>query len=110
LSSAAAKGGSSMLTEDAKPLGALLLVAAVLFLLWRNSKRARRQSVPTDTMISSMALQQALADPGVDTATPVLGGSRRPLEIESIIDDQPEEVADVLRGWLQLKAPSEVTR
>jgi flagellar M-ring protein FliF len=105
--SAAKSGGSSPLTADAKPLGAFLLAAAVLFLLWRNSKRARRQSVPTDTMISSLALQQALTESASDTAPLALNAPRRALEIENIIDDQPEEVADVLRGWLALKAPSD---
>ncbi len=107
LSSSSSKGGSSALSEDGKPLGAFLLVAAVLFLLWRNSKRARRQAVPTDTMISSLALQQAIAESAGDGPPLAIGSPRRPLEIENIIDDQPEEVADVLRGWLQLKAPSE---
>jgi flagellar M-ring protein FliF len=107
LSSASAKGSSSPLTQDAKPLGAFVLVAAVLFLLWRNSKRARRQAVPTDTMVSSLALQQAIAEAGGDGAPLAIASPRRPLEIENIIDEQPEEVADVLRGWLQLKAPSE---
>lgn len=97
----------SMLTTFMKPGAALLLVLLVLVLLWRASRRARKQALANDALLDSLVLDQltpmlATEPPtGELPAVPYVPAHRRPgPTVQDIVDAQSEEVAAVLRDWL----------
>jgi flagellar M-ring protein FliF len=110
-SAATAKASmTSMIGKFAKPLLALLLVAVVLFLFRRAAKRARSRPAAADGLAGTMALPPMLADEPTDQiyTLPRPAPERLTAGIEGIIDEQPDEVAKVLRDWLQRKNPPQL--
>lgn len=102
---------TSMIGKFEKPLLALLLVGVVLFLLRRAAKRARSQPAANDALVNTMALPPVLGGEPTEQVYAVPARSnpdRLTAGIENIIDDQPDEVAKVLRDWLQRKAPAQL--
>ncbi|HMD45955.1 MAG TPA: flagellar basal-body MS-ring/collar protein FliF [Acidimicrobiales bacterium] len=93
---------ASIMSSALKPAVALLVVLLIVFLLWRASKKSRRQPVSTDEMISTLALQELAPVhddmPTADVRPAVTAGPES--TIHDIIDEQPDEVATVLRDWL----------
>lgn len=102
---------TSMIGKIDKPLLALLLVGVVLFLFRRAAKRARSQPTGSDALLNTLALPAVLGDEATDQVYTLPARSnqdRLTAGIENIIDDQPDEVAKVLRDWLQRKAPAQL--
>ncbi|WP_448059118.1 flagellar basal-body MS-ring/collar protein FliF [Cellulomonas hominis] len=114
----AQKQATAALIQKAVIGGAILLVVIlVLIALGRRSRRSRRESLDIGELplMGSGAEPPALED-GLD-ALPALGGGDEPLpasdsiqvkraEIGALAQDQPGEVADLLRGWLGASAGS----
>jgi flagellar M-ring protein FliF len=103
LTTAAAK--TSILTTAMKPGLAFLLVLVVLFMLWRTSRKARKQSVTVDSAFESLGFDPyglAAGEPITAEFPAIAAASPSQLSnIQDIVDGQPEEVATVLRSWLQ---------
>jgi flagellar M-ring protein FliF len=91
----------------AKTGGLVLLVLLVLLAAWRQSRRrmkAREQA--TSYVVEQLrrneppaAVASPLAAPAIDTGTSDLRLAARD-EIAALVEKQPEEVAQLLRGWL----------
>ena len=91
----------------AKTGGLVLLVLLVLLAAWRQSKRrmkAREQA--TSYVVEQLrrneppaAVASPLAAPALDAGTSELRMAARD-EIAALVEKQPEEVAQLLRGWL----------
>jgi flagellar M-ring protein FliF len=95
--------------------GAMVLVVLVLiFLAWRASRRAKRRKSLSPEELSHLEEMQAaleqrrLADlnsmiPSPANVAPsqeAMARDERQREIEQMVEDQPEEMAALLRGWL----------
>ncbi|MGH9088188.1 MAG: flagellar basal-body MS-ring/collar protein FliF [Acidimicrobiales bacterium] len=102
---AAAAGKSSKMTSMIKDGGAFLVVLVLVLLVWLSSRR-RRKAAPTDGMIdpellpSFSPLEIEPHPTGEIPRTIMPKQDRLGGEIDRFIDDQPEEVASVLRSWL----------
>ena len=92
----------------------VLIIAAVLFLLWRSAKKNR---VPRRTPVlvpAPMAVALDYDQPGDMTAqVPAISGERaevgdRTAEVGKFIDSQPAEVAALLRAWTKEREKSAV--
>src|SRR3954470_24358468 len=91
-----------------------LVVLFLLFLAWRASRRAKKRKALSPAELKHLedmqaALeQQRLAElnaiipsPAIEGPGPdVLARDERQREIEQMVEDQPEEMAALLRGWL----------
>ncbi|HVB06567.1 MAG TPA: flagellar basal-body MS-ring/collar protein FliF [Acidimicrobiales bacterium] len=97
---------ASPLATFAKPGAAFLLLVIALFLLLRASKRARRNAANADPMVDASAFEQYYALPqelptGELPSVRTAGLPARSMtSLQEIVDNQPEEVARVLTGWL----------
>jgi flagellar M-ring protein FliF len=95
--------------------GAMVLVVLILiFLAWRASRRAKKRTKLSDAemkhledMQAALEMQRlaelngiipAAIDAGAAADAEAREGRKR--EIEQMVEDQPEEVAALLRGWL----------
>jgi flagellar M-ring protein FliF len=119
---AAAKSRGQLLGL-ARTVGVLLIVLVALFLAWRSARKASVTRYPMPNALppggtdveSLMAAMAAAARPPVappppteslppPPPTPVapltIGSSEVSDEVGDLIDRQPEEVAQILRGWL----------
>jgi len=81
-----------------------LVIAIVLFLLWRSARKARR-SQPTQMLGPSdlAALTRSLADDPTSqlaAVAPDALSSREAIDANRFIDSQPDDVATMLRSWL----------
>jgi flagellar M-ring protein FliF len=95
---------------------AALLVGALLFLVWRSARK-RRRSATADAMVEAAApagMLPAYAPYEIEEyptgEIPRIASSpnqRVTPEVEQFIDEQPAEVATVLRGWLREGSPAE---
>lgn len=99
---AAAKAQSSAnMLSTAKTAGLLLIALAAVLLMWRSSKKVSRTEVP----LPAHALPQAHIDvvPAreLTAATPAA-------QVEELIDEQPDEVARLLRSWIGGRAVEEI--
>jgi flagellar M-ring protein FliF len=94
---------------------AVLLVAALVLLIWLSSRRRRHRLPPADGLAGATAALQAsqfvpvIEDP-LTAELPTVPRAQLPREkvaqsIEEFIDEQPAEVASVLRSWLQRGSP-----
>lgn len=107
---APASTNKSMIGTYSKPGIALLLVLAVLFLLWRASRKARRQAAARDALMEQMFLDQFATLPLGEETTGELPAITLPVRthlgatIQEIVDSQSDEVAAVLREWLHQSA------
>lgn len=99
-----------------KDAAAVLVVAAMLFFVWRSARK-RRRSAPGDSMAdtalptgmlpaySPMELEEFPT--GEIPRIAMAANQRITPEVEQFIDEQPAEVASVLRGWLREGSPGE---
>ncbi|HEY7948620.1 MAG TPA: flagellar basal-body MS-ring/collar protein FliF [Acidimicrobiales bacterium] len=81
-----------------------LIIAVVLFLLWRSSRKARLNP-PTQVLgpADLAALTRTLADEPTGQLPAVMAeisGSREAGDVNRFIDSQPDDVATMLRSWL----------
>ncbi len=81
-----------------------LIIAVVLFLVWRSAKKARN-APPTQVLGPSdlAALSRSLAEEPTGQLPAVMAeisGSRESGDVNRFIDSQPDDVATMLRGWL----------
>jgi flagellar M-ring protein FliF len=91
----------------AKTGGLVLLVLLVLLAAWRQSKRRMRaREQATSYVVEQLrrneppaAVASPLAAPALDTGHAELRMAARD-EIAALVERQPEEVAQLLRGWL----------
>jgi flagellar M-ring protein FliF len=92
----------------------VLIIAAVLFLLWRSAKKNR---VPRRTPVLVPAPMAVALDYDQSTEAtsqvPALGGDHgevgeRTAEVGKFIDSQPAEVAALLRAWTKERETSSV--
>jgi flagellar M-ring protein FliF len=105
----AAAAGSSASQKQA--MGALikegvvfLIIAVVLFLLWRSAKKARN-APPTQILgpADLAALTRSLSDEPtgqLPAAMAEISNAREAGDVNRFIDSQPDDVATMLRGWL----------
>ncbi len=95
----------SVLTTFLKPGLAALLVLLLLFLLWRSSRKARKQALATQSSFEGSGFDPFAMLPTGDPITaelPIIPAAPSQLStIQDMVDAQPEEVATVLRSWLQ---------
>ncbi len=95
--------------------GAMVLVVLILiFLAWRASRRAKKRTKLSDAELKHLEDMQAalemqrLAELNAAIPSAIEAGNKaedlareeRKREIEQMVDEQPEEVAALLRGWL----------
>jgi flagellar M-ring protein FliF len=96
-----------------KTAGMVLAVLFLLFLAWRASRRAKKRKALTPAELAHLERMQAALEqqrlaelnaviPSPAIEAPVYDESRdeRQREIEQMVEEQPEEVASLLRGWL----------
>jgi len=87
-----------------------LIIAVVLFLLWRSAKKARN-APPTQVLgpADLAALTRSLADEPTGQlpagALAEITNTREAGDVNRFIDSQPDDVATMLRGWLS-EAPT----
>jgi flagellar M-ring protein FliF len=91
-----------------------LVVLILLFLAWRASRRAKKRKALTPAELAHLEQMQAaleqqrLAELNAAIPSPALEAAthedeardERQREIEQMVEDQPEEMAALLRGWL----------
>ena len=87
----------------------VLIIAIVLFLLWRSAKKARN-APPTQVLgpADLAALTRSLADEPtgqLPAAMAEISNTREAGDVNRFIDSQPDDVATMLRGWLS-ESPS----
>jgi flagellar M-ring protein FliF len=96
-----------------KTAGLALIVLVLLFLAWRASRRAKKRKALTPAELAHLeqmqaALEQkrlaelnaAIPSPAIEAAREDESREERQREIEQMVEDQPEEMAALLRGWL----------
>ncbi|MGH9082506.1 MAG: flagellar basal-body MS-ring/collar protein FliF [Acidimicrobiales bacterium] len=103
---AATAGKKSQMASMMKDALAFVVVLALILLVWFSSRR-KRKAVPTDGMLDPDLLPpfspiELEPHPTGEIPRPPLPArsERVGAEIDQFIDDQPEEVASVLRSWL----------
>jgi flagellar M-ring protein FliF len=91
-----------------------LVVLILLFLAWRASRRAKKRKALTPAELAHLEQMQAaleqqrLAELNASIPSPAIEAfnhedearEERQREIEQMVEDQPEEMAALLRGWL----------
>jgi flagellar M-ring protein FliF len=105
----AAAAGSSATQKQAmtaliRTAVVFLIIAIVLFLLWRSAKKARN-APPTQVLgpADLAALSRSLADEPtgqLPAAMAEISNTREAGDVNRFIDSQPDDVATMLRGWL----------
>jgi flagellar M-ring protein FliF len=107
-------GAQNALIEKGAIGGAILIGLIVLIIIIAFARRSSRKARRTSLDLGELALNggdDALALEGADVdAIPALPAAPLPLapdpialkraEIGALAEDQPEEIADLLRGWL----------
>ena len=88
----------------------LLVIGLVLFLLWRSARKARTTATvlnPADieALRAARELDQTTVIPAV--AVPEIGAPTEAVTLNQFIDNQPDDVASMLRTWLS-DGPSKV--
>jgi flagellar M-ring protein FliF len=92
----------------------VLVVLILIFLAWRASRRAKKRKALTPAELAHLERMQAaleqqrLAELNAMIPSPVIEAAPmhdqaredRQREIEQMVEDQPEEMASLLRGWL----------
>ena len=96
----------SLLSTFLRPGIALLLILLILFLAWRASRKAKKQAAARDAALERMLLEHGASLPYLEETTGELPAIATPAlprvgsTVQQIVDQQSEEVAAVLRGWL----------
>jgi flagellar M-ring protein FliF len=105
----AAAAGSS--ADKKQAMGALikeavvfLIIAVVLFLLWRSARKARK-AAPTQVLSPAdlAVLTRSLSDEPtgqLPAGMAEISNGREANDVNKFIDGQPDDVATMLRGWL----------
>jgi flagellar M-ring protein FliF len=88
LAASAAAEQSAKQTSLIKTAAMALVVLLLIFLAWRASRRAKKRK----SLTPAAAIEAANAD--------LEALEERQREIEQMVEDQPEEMAALLRGWL----------
>jgi flagellar M-ring protein FliF len=97
-----------------KTAGLALIVLVLLFLAWRASRRAKKRKALSPAELAHLEQMQAaleqqrLAELNAAIPSPAIEApnhqdesrDERQREIEQMVEDQPEEMAALLRGWL----------
>ncbi len=101
---AAAANQSKAMSSLIKTGVVFLIIAVVLFLLWRSAKKARMAPTvlnPADieALRAAREVEHTTVMPAV--SVPEIAPSVEALTLNSFIDSQPDEVASMLRSWLQ---------
>jgi flagellar M-ring protein FliF len=112
LAAAAAADQQAQWVSLAKTAGLVLLVLFVVFLAWRHSRKTKRSELSYAELerldgaeLAELEAYRAAELAGADRAAIESGpgpdphGQKRD-EINAMVDKQPEEVAQLLRGWL----------
>jgi flagellar M-ring protein FliF len=109
---AAAEQRSDMIRQIAVAAGIVLLVVVVMIVLGRRSRRARREALDLGELDAARATAVALPpiEGPAEDELPILppppvpvapdGTAVRRAEIAALADEQPEQVAELLRGWM----------
>lgn len=104
---AAAAESKSALMDYLRTGGAVLIVLVVLFLAWRSAKRSTVQRVPLAVPIGPVGASSEVAQlPVAESTEPAAVGAPAPVAIGAgaqlgqLIERQPDDVAQMLRGWL----------
>ncbi len=114
LAASAAAEQSVKQTSLIKTAAMALVVLILIFLAWRASKRAKKRKALTPGELKHLedmqaALEQqrlaqlnaAIPSPAIEMANADMEAlEERQREIEQMVEDQPEEMAALLRGWL----------
>jgi flagellar M-ring protein FliF len=113
LAVSAAADKSAKQTSLIKTAAMAMVVLILMFLAWRVSRRAKKRKALTPSELQHLEDMQAALDqqrlaelnsmipnaieaPAADS----LAREERQREIEKMVEDQPEEMAALLRGWL----------
>lgn len=107
---AAAQQRADTIREIAIAAGIVLLVVVVLVVLGRRSRRSRREALDLGALDAARGTPVTLpplddADdlpvlPPAPTPAPPDRTTVRRAEIAALADEQPEQVAELLRGWM----------
>ena len=114
LAASAAAEKSQKQTSLIRTSAMALVVLILLFLAWRASRRSKKRKALSPAELAHLeemqsALEQKrLAELNATIPSPALPGpgpedsavEERQREIEQMVQDQPEEIAALLRGWL----------
>jgi flagellar M-ring protein FliF len=114
LAQSAAAEKTAKQTSLIKTAAMALVVLVLIFLAWRASRRSKKRKALTPAELKhledmqSALEQQRLAELNAAIPSPALEAARaedlaieeRQREIEQMVEDQPEEMAALLRGWL----------
>ncbi|MEV6600683.1 flagellar basal-body MS-ring/collar protein FliF [Actinoplanes sp. NPDC051346] len=114
LAASAAAEQSVKQTSLMKTAGMALIVLLLIFIAWRWSRRQKKRKALTPAELKHLEdmqaaleaqrlaeLNAAIPSPAIEAANinhEELEGRQR--EIEQMVEDQPEEMAALLRGWL----------
>ncbi len=105
---AAAAGQSKALGSLIKTAVVFIIIAIVLFLLWRSARKARL--APTVLGPNDMEALRSAREFNPTALMPAVGGAELSagsgaLTINDFIDHQPDDVASMLRTWLSDTSP-----
>jgi flagellar M-ring protein FliF len=114
LAASAAAEQSAKQTSLIKTAALAAVVLILLLLAWRASRRAKKRKALTPAELKHLEDMQAALDqqrlaqlnaaipsPAIEAANTDLEAlEERQREIEQMVEDQPEEMAALLRGWL----------
>jgi flagellar M-ring protein FliF len=107
--------GQAQLMSMAKTGGMALLIALILFFAWRASRRSRKADLTAGETAALDRIQAVLEkrqtpalgdgdlpalESGLGTSPEALAAEARQKEIAEMVEQQPDEVAQLLRGWL----------
>ena len=102
---AAAQSSQSRLTSMARDGVPLLAVLLLVFLLWRSARRRREPPAVIDPLVFTPYLP---APDEMQTAqVPAVAATPPGTDLQQFIDQAPEPVAQVMRGWMNRSAKSE---
>jgi flagellar M-ring protein FliF len=114
LAASAAAEKSAKQTSLIKTAAMALVILILIFLAWRASRRAKKRKALSPTELAhlqqmqSALEQQRLGELNTSIPNPAIDAinreeearEERQREIEQMVEDQPEEMAALLRGWL----------
>ena len=106
---AAAAGSQSKLISMARDGAPILAVLVLVFLLWWSARRRRRE--PAAVIDPSIFAPYVPVPEQAQTAqVPAVTPSRPGVDLEQYIDQAPEPVAQIMRGWMNRSTKNEDAR
>jgi flagellar M-ring protein FliF len=114
LAQSAAAERSAKQTSLIKTAAMALVVLILIFLAWRASRRSKKRKSLSPAELQHLQEMQAaleqqrlaelnasIPQPAIEGPSPMeMARDERQREIEQMVEDQPEEMAALLRGWL----------